>query len=146
MKQHDIYRVWEPLNKKTNIDAPQHKLWALPPELQSLRNDRVVMNLDALVIMRGIMTNFEAGKPIEQKPQLDITGKQIHVGQLYGYSEIEAKEKAMYASLAEFYKGTGGSEEEDKALAVLDADTVRAYVSSRLAAQRKAYERRHTEG
>ena len=75
-----------------------------------------------------------------------ILNWQNHVGQLYGYSKIEAKEKEMYASLAEFYKGTGGSEEESAALQVLDADTVRAYVSSRLAAQRKAYERRHTEG
>jgi hypothetical protein len=75
-----------------------------------------------------------------------ILNWQNHVSQLYGYSEIAEKEKEMYTSLAEFYKGTGGSEEEDKALAVLDADTVKAYISGRIDAQRKAYERRHTEG
>jgi len=75
-----------------------------------------------------------------------ILNWQNHVGQLYGYTEIDAKEKEMYTSLAEFYKGTSGSPEEDEALKVLNADTVKAYTQGRLTAQRKAYERNHTEG
>jgi hypothetical protein len=95
MKQHDIYRVWEPLNKemhymtmalyeveKSNIAGPVHKLFALPPAHQVLHWDRTIMNLDALVIMRGITATYYKGKPIKMKPQLDIKGKQIFEGDI----------------------------------------------------------------
>ena len=69
-----------------------------------------------------------------------ILNWQNHVGQLYRYSEIAQKEKEMYTSLCEFYKGTAGYPEEEEDLAKLTPETTPKFIADRIAAQRRLYE------